>query len=268
MRISTLVLIAVGSLSLTIPASASDLKIVTRNSTGANSATVLTEYLGASASRTETADKIDNLRGHRVVNIVQYGEAGNQNFMLDLDAHEYTSFETDKRGITLGAKAIPAKYSGGTVDIWIDSKDTGERQEMFGHIARHIITTTKWVPGPKTSASAAETQTDGWYIDDTILPTWRRPKPNTFHFISLSHGGQDQYKLHRSGVEPGFPVKVITTQHLPATDANAQATTLTNVSEIVEFTEAPVDPALFQVPSDFRRVDQLGTAHTLLPAKR
>ncbi|HEY6249333.1 MAG TPA: hypothetical protein VI685_05200 [Candidatus Angelobacter sp.] len=243
-------------------ASAADLKIVTRQSINDHDSATFTQYLTASRSRFESGRGIDNIAGHRIASIVHHGDTTNRNFTLDLDAHEYTVHETDKRGIQLGAKSYPAKYAGGQLDIWIESTDTGDRQEMFGHTARHIITKDRRVPGPGACSQGSEAEYDGWYIDYSVLPEWRRPTPGVFAIVAGFSGGcRDKIQVHRSGVELGFPIKVITTQTQHAGDQRPdeaqKVLSTTSLLEVIEFSEAPLDPALFEVPADFRQVKEL-----------
>ena len=63
----------------------------------------------------------------------------------------------------------------------------------------------------------------------------------------------DKIEVHRSGVELGFPLKVITTFHSNLPGQDPKYTNNTSILEVVEFKEAPLDPALFVVPRDFHR---------------
>ena len=247
---------------LNIPATAGDLKIVTRQTVNGRAYTT-TQYFSASSLRFQTDSGSDNVEGHHLATIVHHGDTTSQNFQLDLDAREYTTYETDKRGIALNAKSYPARPSEGRMDIWIESKDTGERRQMFGHTARHIITTEKRVPGAGSSCTASETETDGWYVDYSILPEWRRP---TGHTINLVVGGncRDKIEVHRSGVETGFALERKDTSIYRGTDGS-QPVTSVSVMEVVEFSEGPLDPALFEPPSDFRRVNELTSMNKFQP---
>jgi hypothetical protein len=84
-----------------------------------------------------------NVKGHHRAIIRRKGAESIQVYDLDLDAHEYVSYQTDLRGIAPGAKPIALKPSGKTYLINTDVVDTGERKEMFGQIARHLITKQK-----------------------------------------------------------------------------------------------------------------------------
>ena len=230
-----------------------DLKIVTRHSVG-DITTTLTQYSSGSYRRQENSRGMDNVEGHHLATIVHRGDAGNQNFMLDLDAHEYVVFETDQYGVNRAAKSRPANFTG-TMEIWIESTDTGERQQMFGHTARHIITKERRVPGPGSSCSASEAEMDGWYIDDAPLPEWRQARSRGVTFVTLG-GCRDKPELHLSGVRPGFPMKVTTT-HQQMSGQDAKVSTYSNTMEVVEMSNEKLDPALFVVPADFRKVNEL-----------
>ena len=62
----------------------------------------------------------------------------------------------------------PMVDSGGTLKIWIENIDTGERKEIFGHTARHIITREKRIAGPGACSKPSLSETDGWYIDGSV----------------------------------------------------------------------------------------------------
>lgn len=242
----------------TIPARSTDLKIVTRESSNRGPSYTRTQYLSESSSRFESGTGIDNIAGHRIADITHYGESTNEQFVLDLDAHEYVRHATDKWGITLGVKGTPVKYTGGTLDIYIESTDTGERKEMFGHIARHILTKERRLPGPGSCSSSSEAETDGWYIDYSALPEWRRPKAGRFAIAAaFSSGCHDKIQVHRSGVEVGFPLKVTTVNRLDQRGEDLTVHSFTSTREVIEFTSARLDPALFAVPPDFRQVKEL-----------
>lgn len=233
------------------PTSGSDVKIVVRQSFRDHAFTS-TEYFSGSRYRQQSDAKVDNIEGHHTARIVLHGDVTNQNFLLDLDAHEYVAFETDQRGIAVGAKSSPAERTPGTVDLWIESTDTGERQDMFGYTARHIITRERRVPGQNSSSVPSESVMDGWYIDYSFLPEWRQPRGQAFH-VAGSAG--DRIQLHRSGPALGFPIKVVTTFQRIGVDSNVHASTDTR--EVVELSHAPLDPALFEIPPDFRPVRKL-----------
>ena len=232
-----------------------DLKVVIRESFSIGQTITSIQYLSASNSRFEWENGPANIAGHHIADIVHYGDSANQRFMLDLDAHEYVFYETDKKGSRSNSQDIPLKDSGGTMAIWIESTDTGERRQMFGHTVRHIITKERRVPRSGACSYGSESETDGWYMDYASLPEWRRPHPGNF-FVTAGNC-LDKIEVHRSGVEPGFPLKVTTTFHGDIPGPGPKNITNTSTLEVIEFKEAPLDPSLFTVPSDFHRVPEL-----------
>lgn len=242
------------------------IKIVTRQITGGFTDT-RTEYLAPDRLRNEWQSQMRDGSGPPMATIILRGDR-DRVFMLDLAAHEYITYETDSRGSTVSVKR-PMVDSGGTLKIWIESVDTGERKDLFGHTARHIITREKRVAGPGACSKPSVSETDGWYIDGSVLPSWRQQKKNSFGVVvsaEVSAGSNDKcfnkmdkIEVHRSGVETGFPVKITTTMTSEVTQPDGNTRTLSSTwgSEVVELKEGPLELTLFDVPTDFRRVESL-----------
>jgi hypothetical protein len=243
-----------------------DLKITTRHSYSGSEHTTTTYYSGES-SRSEMQISSGNVKGHHRAIIRRKGAESIQVYDLDLEAHEYVSYQTDLRGITPGAKSIALKPSGKTYVINTDVVDTGERKEMFGHIARHLITKEKRIGGPENcyGANNTESVSDGWYIDNDVLPLSMRPKPGVsahlvFHSAAIgSIHCSDKIEMHRTGPLAGFPLQEITTWPNEASQSMNDHSQNASFSrtEVLEFVEAPLDPALFQVPPGFKRVNEI-----------
>jgi hypothetical protein len=262
-----LLLLALLSPLLSPDPSVNGVKIVTRQVTGGYSDTK-TEYLTVNKLRSEWQTRIGDRSGPAMASIMQRGST-NRVFVLDLQAREYVSYETDSQGAVQGVKRQPIIYSTGTLQIWIESTDTGERQEMFGHMARHIITREKRIATPGACSRNSESETDGWYIDESVMPEWRRTKKPgtgivvaTMVALNSSNGCADKVDhidVHRAGVDPGFPLKITTTTKsaVPEPDGGTRMLASTWGSEVMEFREGALDPNLFEVPGDFRRVDAL-----------
>lgn len=243
------------------------IKIVTRQITGGFTDT-RTEYLAADRLRNEWQSQMRDGNGPPMATIILRGEH-DRVFMLDLKAHEYITYETNSRGIDSGFKPKPMADSGGTLQIYIENVDTGERKRVFGHIAQHIITREKRMASPGACSKSSITETDGWYIDNSIMPEWRQQKKNALGVVvaaevSASSADRcatkmDKIEVHRSGVEPGFPIKVTTTLQSKGVQVDGTPQTLSSTwgSEVIELKEMPLDPALFEVPQDFHKVESL-----------
>ena len=243
--------------------SVNGVKIVTRQVTGVISDT-RTEYLTANSLRNEWQTHIGERSGPPMASIIQRGN--NRVVVLDLQAHEYITYETDSQGTALGVRLHPVTYSDGILQIWITSVDTGERQQLFGHRARHIITREKRIATPGACTHSSESETDGWYIDDAVMPDWHRAKKNSVAVaITVSSGigacadKTDHFDVHRTGVELGFPLKTSTTtrSEVMGEDGSRRIVASNSGSEVTEFFEGPLDPALFDIPGYYHRVEKL-----------
>jgi hypothetical protein len=266
MPLAMLLLLYVTTLTSPNP-SVNGVKIVTRQVTGGFTDT-RTEYLAADRLRNEWQSQMRDGTGPPMATIILRGER-DRVFMLDLTAREYVTYEIEPRGTTVGIKPRPMLDSGGTLQIWIEDIDTGERKELFGHIARHIITREKRIAGPGACSKPSVSETDGWYIDGSMMPEWRQQKKNTFGVVvaaEVSAGSNDKcfnkmdkIEVHRSGAETGFPVKITTTLSSEVTQPDGSARMLSSTwgSEVVELKEGPLELALFDVPKDFHRVESL-----------
>jgi len=252
-------------------------KIVTRQVTGLASDT-RTEYLTANRLRTEWQARNGDRYGPLMASITQRGNT-NHVFVLDLQAHEYVSYDTDSQSGSQGVKPRPLTYSGGILQIWIDSTDTGERLLMFGHIARHIITHEKRIASPGACQRNSQSETDGWYIDDSVMPEWHHPKKSGGAMVAVlvstgvgdaCFNKTDWQDVHRNGVEPGFPLKIntTTTSEIRDLDGTTKLVASNWGSEVTEFREGPLDPSLFEVPGDFHKVDSLKSWFSPAPRRQ
>jgi hypothetical protein len=183
---------------------------------------------------------------------------------LDLQDHEYTLRELDDQGWPQGAKPIPisTRASGGTLTINVETIDTGERRQIFGRTARHIIRREKRIAGPGACGRSGESESDGWYTDleerNGCITT---PKARTGVAIAeLITGGSacmDKIEVHATGTGVmGFPLKLTTTSRdatVPP-DGTRKEIAETFENEVTELSEEPLDPALFELPAGFTQV--------------
>ena len=208
-----------------------------------------------------------NVKGHHRAVIRRKGAESIQVYDLDLDAHKYVSYQTDLHGGVTGAKPITGKPSGKTYVINIDVVDTGERKEMFGHVARHLIVHEKRTGGPGNCyAGNSGSEKDGWYFDEDVLPEAMRSKRGmsatvAFRFASIDNQYcSDKIETHRTGPPMGFPLKETTvwmTDNGQTGDTYKQIANSSITTEVLEFVEAPLDPALFRVPPHFKKVKEI-----------
>lgn len=143
-----------------------------------------------------------------------------------------------------------------TIAIEIEGRDTGEQRQMFGHTVHHIITTerrhTEYADKPWSETS--ETQTDGWYMD-VAPPLGVHSRVGTMAVLGFS--GNSRY------AQPTFPkIKTARKGRMPH-GLPVWEKTGDNVLEVTEFSEAPLNPSLFEIPEGFRRVVRAFPGETL-----
>jgi hypothetical protein len=243
-----------------------DLKLTTRHSYPEIEYTTTTYYNGEN-SRSATQVISGNVKGHHRAVIRRKGAESIQVYDLDLDAHKYVSYQTDLHGALVGTKFHVGKPSGKTFVINIDVVDMGERKEMFGHIARHLIVHEKRIGGPGNCyAGNSGSEKDGWYFDEDVLPEAVRSKRGmsevlVFRFASIDNQYcSDKIETHHTGPPMGFPLKettVWTSDNGQTGDAYKQIANSSITTEVLEFVEAPLDPALFDVPPHFKKVKEI-----------
>jgi hypothetical protein len=158
------------------------------------------EYRNA-FGRLGTEGSLQAIYGPRLVSITRC-DLG-QYFELNLDASEYTATIYPPKQTTMAeraARGLPTKLNyvsdQPTLRIEVTTSDTGERKEMFGYTARHVITTRKQIPLEGSQSGPQESVTDAWYID---------PQPAASADIDLNQRLSCDPKLPRGKrvLEPG-----------------------------------------------------------------
>jgi hypothetical protein len=184
---------------------------------------------------------------------------------LDYDHHQYTVVELDRSGAPVNVKAAPApRDSGAKVKVIVETRDTGETRQMFGHTARHFVTTRKTVPAAGSCASAQESVEDGWYIELDPRPTscqeMEHPLPQKENVAVLTAGDcRDDYEIERSGpIPPPFAVELTVSTH---TTGDARKQQFTN--RITDLSNLPLDPQIFDLPTGYKHVDKLDNSPNL-----
>ncbi len=242
-----------------------DLKITVRHTFQGHS-TEHTQYIKGGRKRLDYRNSAGHTYGPRIASITDCG-AGKV-YELNLDAHEYASYSLPKWPTRDELKALAAKYPRpkeppkATVTIETTNVDTGERKEIFGHTARHVIRTIKHIPHEGAVSQPSEQVIDGWYIDlDTSVPC-ELHFPSTGHAFVVARvsGDTDTFDVRHSGPgESGFPVKQNSTGRSTAKlpDGTTREFTSLDESEVTELSEALLDPALFEIPAGFKKVEHI-----------
>lgn len=140
---------------------------------------------------------------------------------------------------------------GGTITMWYNITDTGERKKMYGFTARHVWTTQKMKPSADACMmkDSMIIKTDGWYID---LPQFNCPvryTPSNFKRPATANQPEckDRFVSRRSGKgKLGFPL--IETKTIIMGGAAAQTSNFETNIETLEFSTAKLDSMLFEIP--------------------
>ncbi len=225
MRVRALAPIVVAILAVPIYA---DLRIVTKENF-AGTETTRVEYFKGKKWRVES----NQFLGYQIV---------------DSDSKVSISVDPIKREYSVHTFSHPKQTedTSQTIAIDIETRDTGEQRQMFGHTARRFITSEhrRSEYQDKPPSETVEITTDSWYLDVPYsLPN--RGRAGTVAILSTSTNDRGRFsvpkiKITRKGpLPPGIAVWQKTGQQ---------------VLEVTEFSEAPLDPKLFESPEDFRRV--------------
>jgi hypothetical protein len=138
------------------------------------------------------------------------------------------------------------------------TEDTGESREFFGRKARHLITHFQETRGNTTT----EVTQDGWYIGlrwpAHKCPVFRYSRANAVG-PTVSYGTNSVAFAHTGPMPDGTAVKFAESYTTRSVNAAGHEIEIKGsaTSEILELSEAPLDPSLFAPPRDFKRVRML-----------
>jgi hypothetical protein len=194
-----------------------------------------------------------------------------QSFTLNTSAKEYAAAVYPPKPLTpeemaaLGWKEPEAAEAGPpAMRIEITTVVTGEREKIFGRVARHVITKQRQIHLEGSHQQEPEVVlTDGWYIDFDRSVSCEPGVPEdvqiqNFMIINGRYVSMPKTEYVEIGArEKGLAVKEA---HYPKNKVIPAAGTeispgLTYEFEVTQFVEGPLDPALFEVPPGFKRVE-------------
>ena len=152
---------------------------------------------------------------------------------------------------------------GGVITSTVTTKDTGERKQMFGYTARHIITTMETKSSPDAcSQNNTKMQIDGWYIDAAFALDCDSSRAYTGYKPKASGGCQDRYEMKTIGIaKKGYPVWEKMTMFGPD-----GAESFSTINEVVEFSQATLEQSLFEIPEGYREVEDFASAFSAAAA--
>ncbi|WP_291988168.1 hypothetical protein [Luteitalea sp.] len=128
-----------------------------------------------------------------------------------------------------------------------DAVDTGERRRLGRHVARRVKTTTVVSPAPGANTPASRRETEGWYIDLPGLGCVASEMKSSLRLSAENpNGPRDRHRYQTKGTaRRGYAIEE-TTRHTEA------RMTYTTTVTLVDWSDAPLDPLLFELPAHFR----------------
>jgi len=228
-----------------------DLTIKTRRTSGDRLSQVDVLYLKGARQRTETVIEKPTREAVKWAVIRQCDEK--RLFNLNEREKIYASSEIEDWSERLRkARPVSLAYSGAEVMMTIDSIDTGERRQFQHYTARHVKVKLRIEPGPGASTPARVEETDGWYVD---LPGFGCQEQGLSGFgrLSVSNGNrQDRVQVKWLGKAPrGYPIEETSVITEPGNKTTSKV-------ELLEISEAPLNPSLFELPAGYRQALQTG----------
>lgn len=225
-----------------------DVKIKTRQ-TASGQTYEGTTYIKGKRQRSER-----NMGGMEMINLTQCDLQRGVQLNPQTKTYIVNSFdagETETPIASASAKTDKVVRSGGTVTSTINVKDTGERKQMFGFTARHLIITMETVSTPDAcTPHKSKMQTDGWYIDAEFYLDCEQNYAVRSYQARKNGGCQDRYVSKQLGTgKRGYPLY----EKMTMFDESGKET-YSYVTEVVELSRATLNAALFDVPTDYREV--------------
>jgi hypothetical protein len=150
------------------------------------------------------------------------------------------------------------RTQGGLVTSTVTTKETGERKQMFGYTARHLVVTIETNSSPDSCNPVdSKMEIDGWYIDAAFQLDCDMERAARYYNPQPSAGGcRDRYEMKQVGAgKRGFPVWEKTTMF----DKDGRES-FSMVNEVVELSQATLDASLFEAPADYREVKDFSAA--------
>lgn len=208
-----------------------------------------TTYIKGKRERSER-----NMGGVQMVSITQCDLRRDVQLMPAGKTYMVNTFDdgTTQQPQTVSQTKTTTKLeNGGTVTMTTTIKDTGERKQMFGYTARHLIITTETEPSPDAcQKDKTKMQTDGWYIDAAWALDCNRGNYGGYTPNAQSGGCRDKYNFKQVGAgKRGYPVW----EKMTMFDASGKET-MSFINEVIELSQATLDASLFDIPADYREV--------------
>lgn len=226
-----------------------DVKIKTRQ-TSQGQTTENATYIKGKRARTE-------MSGGQMITIQQCDLRRDIQIMPQAKAYTIRPYDTSEARPAAAAatQTTSARYDattkGGVVTSTVTTKDTGERRQMFGYTARHIITTMETKSSPDAcTPMESKMETDGWYIDAAFVLDCDMERASAYRAPQPKGGCQDRYETKTIGAaKRGYAVW----EKMTSFDRDGKES-FSMINEVVELSQATLDASLFDAPADYREV--------------
>ena len=235
-----------------------DVKIKTRQ-TSQGQTTENATYIKGKRSRTE-------MSGGQMITIQECDLRRDIQIMPQAKMYTIRPYDTGEaaHATTQAANSQPVGVTkGGVITSTVTTRDTGERKQMFGYTARHIITTIEIKSSPDAcSPMDSKMETDGWYIDAAFALDCDIERAGAYQMPQQRSGCQDRYETKTVGAaKRGYALW----EKMTSFDKDG-GESFTMVNEVVELSQATLDASLFEVPSDYREVKDFSAASMMASA--
>ncbi|HEX7313799.1 MAG TPA: hypothetical protein VF297_07750 [Pyrinomonadaceae bacterium] len=163
-----------------------------------------------------------------------------------------------------GTRQTVERTQGGLVTSTVTTKDTGERKQMFGYTARHLVITVETKSSPDSCNPVdSKMVTDGWYIDAAFQLDCDAERAARYYNPQQAGGCRDRYEMKTVGTaRRGFPLW----EKMTMFDKDGRES-FSMVNEVVELSQATLDASLFEPPADFREVKDFSAAAMMSAAR-
>lgn len=200
--------------------------------------------------------------------VIRHCDSG-EGFYVDFDHKQYWeiggpvrhSTPAPHRSGAKGAAASGQPSGAPAVTVRSRSVETGKPQVILGRVARHFVTTAKESLGDSNGTPHAEETIDGWYWSDIRQVSSDCVRGDLASEPSAWIGEPDPVigaipVFDHSGPSPtGLAVEETRTVRSRPSQTHAGWNAVTTIeSKVVEFSDSPLDPSLFLVPSGFRKI--------------
>ncbi|HUM05260.1 MAG TPA: hypothetical protein VLT90_07355 [Terriglobales bacterium] len=138
--------------------------------------------------------------------------------------------------------------NGPDVTITVDAVDTGDRRQMGSYEARRVKTTITVEPSKRATTKPGTMQVDGWYLDLKGVACFERDtqQPVDVNKIVFEVVRNHDHPIVRllGNAPSGFAVEQNSTR-------KEGGNVILGKIELLEFSEQPLDPSLFEPPPDY-----------------